>query len=123
MVIGIIGAGASGMAAALAAAETENTRVILLERQARVGKKLSATGNGRLDAVANAIKSGLGIKFSDLTYEEHALTAGSSSKAVTYVSIKLPSGQKVWGVGVHDDIMASSVNALFSAVNRSISMK
>ncbi len=86
-------------------------------------KTVSATGNGRLDAVANAIKSGLGIKFSDLTYEEHALTAGSSSKAVTYVSIKLPSGQKVWGVGVHDDIMASSVNALFSAVNRSISMK
>ena len=86
-------------------------------------KTVSATGNGRLDAVANAIKSGLGIKFSDLTYEEHALTAGSSSKAVTYVSIKLPSGQKVWGVGVHDDIMASSVNALFSAVNRSISIK
>ena len=43
----IIGGGASGMAAALAAAEYENTEVILLERQARLGKKLSATGNGR----------------------------------------------------------------------------
>jgi len=47
MVIGIIGGGASGMAAALAAAEFENVQVILMERQARVGKKLSATGNGR----------------------------------------------------------------------------
>ena len=47
MVIGIIGAGASGMAAALAAAENENAQVILMERQARVGRKLSATGNGR----------------------------------------------------------------------------
>jgi len=47
MVIGIIGGGASGMAAALAAAENANTQVILMERQARVGKKLSATGNGR----------------------------------------------------------------------------
>ncbi len=47
MTIGIIGAGASGMAAALAAAENPNVQVILLERQARVGKKLSATGNGR----------------------------------------------------------------------------
>ena len=47
MVIVIIGAGASGMAAALAAAENENSRVILLERQARVGRKLQATGNGR----------------------------------------------------------------------------
>ena len=47
MVIGVIGAGASGMAAALAAAENENNQVILFERQARVGRKLQATGNGR----------------------------------------------------------------------------
>ena len=47
MVIGIIGGGASGMAAALAAAEKEENQVILLERQARVGRKLQATGNGR----------------------------------------------------------------------------
>ena len=47
MVIGIIGAGASGMAAALAASENENVEVILMERQARVGRKLAATGNGR----------------------------------------------------------------------------
>lgn len=47
MVIGIIGAGASGMAAALTAAEDPQTQVVLMERQARVGRKLSATGNGR----------------------------------------------------------------------------
>ena len=47
MVIAIIGGGASGMAAALAAAENENNQVVLLERQARVGRKLQATGNGR----------------------------------------------------------------------------
>jgi len=47
MVIGIIGAGASGMAAALAAAENENVQVVLMERQGRVGRKLAATGNGR----------------------------------------------------------------------------
>ncbi len=47
MVIGIIGAGASGMAAAIAAAAQENVQVLLLERQARVGHKLQATGNGR----------------------------------------------------------------------------
>ena len=47
MRIGIIGGGASGMAAALSAAEQPGAEVILLERQARLGKKLSATGNGR----------------------------------------------------------------------------
>ena len=47
MIIGIIGGGASGMAAALAAAQNKNNQIILLERQARVGRKLQATGNGR----------------------------------------------------------------------------
>ena len=47
MVVGIIGAGASGMAAALAAAENPNVQVIVFERQSRVGRKLLATGNGR----------------------------------------------------------------------------
>ncbi len=47
MVIGIIGAGASGMAAAITAAQKESVKVLLFERQARVGRKLQATGNGR----------------------------------------------------------------------------
>ncbi len=47
MVIGIIGAGASGMAAALAAAGKKDNQILLFERQARVGRKLQATGNGR----------------------------------------------------------------------------
>ena len=47
MVIGIIGGGASGMAAALAASENINAQVLLFERQARLGRKLLATGNGR----------------------------------------------------------------------------
>ena len=47
LIVGIIGAGASGMVAALSAAENPNATVILIERQARVGRKLSATGNGR----------------------------------------------------------------------------
>ena len=47
MIVGIIGGGASGMAAALAAAENPAVQVVLLERQARLGRKLLATGNGR----------------------------------------------------------------------------
>ena len=45
--IGIIGGGASGMAAALEASKNKNAQVVLFERQARLGKKLQATGNGR----------------------------------------------------------------------------
>ena len=45
--IAIIGAGASGMMAALTAAEEPENRVLLFERQARAGRKLLSTGNGR----------------------------------------------------------------------------
>lgn len=47
MIIGIIGGGASGMAAALMAAQNPEVEVLLFERQARLGRKLQATGNGR----------------------------------------------------------------------------
>ena len=45
--VAVIGAGASGFAAALAAAENPLARVLLLERQSRAGRKLLTTGNGR----------------------------------------------------------------------------
>ena len=43
---GIIGGGASGMMAAIQAAES-GASVTILERRDRIGKKLLATGNGR----------------------------------------------------------------------------
>ena len=83
-------------------------------------RDISAEGNGRLDAVSNAIKKNLGISYSGLTYTEHALESGSSSKAVTYVGITGDDGKMSWGAGVHDDIIASSIYALFSAINKKL---
>ncbi|MBE6916798.1 MAG: aminoacetone oxidase family FAD-binding enzyme [Ruminococcaceae bacterium] len=66
MVIGIIGAGASGMAAAISASECPDVNVILFERQSRVGRKLQATGNGRCNlSNLNADKGGLHGQNSD----------------------------------------------------------
>ena len=50
----VIGGGASGMLAALTAAEEPENRVILLERQQRLGRKLLATGNGRCNLTNTA---------------------------------------------------------------------
>lgn len=47
MNIAIIGGGASGLFAAVIAAEVPGCTVTVYERQSRVGRKLSATGNGR----------------------------------------------------------------------------
>lgn len=77
-----------------------------------------ATGNGRLDAVSNAVKRCLGINYALLSYEEHALELGSTSQAVAYVGIKTENGI-YWGAGIHTDIIDASINALVSAINNS----
>lgn len=78
----------------------------------------TARGNGRLDAVSNALKQNLGLDYSIIKYQEHAIGQGSASKAIAYVGIRTPGGLISWGAGTHDDIMAASVNALVSAINR-----
>ena len=84
-----------------------------------VEKVFSASGNGRLDAVSNALKQHLGYRYSIVKYQEHAIEQGSASKAIAYIGIRLPDGSVTWGAGTHDDVMAASVNALVSAINRS----
>jgi 2-isopropylmalate synthase len=78
---------------------------------------VDANGNGRLDAVSNTIKQYFGVSYELSTYEEHALSRGSSSKAMAYVGI-LCNGKTYWGVGIHEDIIHASINALVVAVNK-----
>lgn len=99
---------------------SESIKVMLTVEMNGETKEVIANGNGRLDAVSNAVRDSLGVSFSELTYEEHALTIGSSSQAISYVGITLDNGKLVWGAGVNDDIIAASINALFSAINRGL---
>lgn len=78
---------------------------------------VDANGNGRLDAVSNTIKQFFGISYQLSTYEEHALTQGSSSKAIAYVSITCQ-GNVFWGVGIDEDIISASIHALCVCVNK-----
>lgn len=80
----------------------------------------SDSGNGRLDAVSNAIRSYTGINYSINTYTEHALEVGSGSKAVSYVEVVSDEGRSFWGTGIDNDIIMSSIKALVSAVNNMI---
>lgn len=78
---------------------------------------IDALGNGRLDAVSNTIKQYFDISYELTNYEEHALSTGSSSKAMSYVGITY-NGQVFWGVGIDEDIIKSSIIALVVAVNK-----
>ncbi len=84
---------------------------------------VTGVGNGRLDAVSNALRDNLDLTFDILDYQEHALNKGSTSKAVSYIKIIDCRELIQWGVGIDEDIIASSVKALFSAINRAVVQK
>ena len=85
MVIGIIGGGASGMAAALAAAENPDVQVILMERQVRVGRKLSATGNGRCNLTNLHAREG-GYHGENAAFADFAIGAFDPEKTLEWFS-------------------------------------
>ena len=76
-----------------------------------------ANGNGRLDAVSNALKKAYDMQYTLVSYTEHALEMSTSSKAIAYVGIQKPDGSLSWGAGVDSDIIRASIDALVTAIN------
>ena len=83
VIIGIVGGGASGMAAAITASEELDNQVILFERQARVGKKLSATGNGRCN-LSNIHACEKGFHGTDESFSTAALSRYSPEETLSW---------------------------------------
>ncbi len=77
---------------------------------------VEATGNGRLDAVSNALKKYFGLSYTITGYEQHALTSGSFAQAISYLGVE-KDGVVYWGAGEHTDIIRASVAALVAALN------
>lgn len=101
--------------------EDDNFQTIVSVRIKDEVQEITGTGNGRLDAISNALQTELNIDYTNLLYKEHALAIGSSSQAVSYVGITAADGTLYWGCGIDVDIMTSSIKALFSAVNKMMS--
>ena len=78
---------------------------------------IETNGNGRLDAVSNAIKMYFGVSYELAIYQEHAISVGSSARAAAYVEI-ICQGRQFWGVGIDEDIIKSSIAALVTAANK-----
>lgn len=95
---------------------------MIVDMRVEIGKEvyeISAQGNGRLNAVNNALKkTPYQFDYSLVTYSEHALESSSSSRAAAYICIQDSQENIIWGVGIHKDIILASVNALVSALNR-----
>ena len=80
-------------------------------------QSVSGRGNGLISAILAALDEHFGIKLEVRDYTEHAMGKGSDAQAAAYVECTTPSGETVWGVGIHNDIATASVRAVLGAAN------
>ena len=79
---------------------------------------ISGEGNGPIDAFFNALKR-VGIQgYEFVSYHEHAISAGSDSKAIAYIELKKPDGRNIFGVGISHNINLASLRGVLCAINR-----
>lgn len=81
---------------------------------------IEAGGNGRLDAVSNALAKYFNKPCDVCCYEEHALKQGSDSSAIAYVGVEGENDEQFFGIGIDHDIIRASIDAMESAMNRSL---
>lgn len=80
-------------------------------------QKLRGRGNGPISSLANALKT-VGIDLDVKEYKEHSIGGGRDVKAASYIECTSPDvGGSVWGVGIHQDVVQSSLIALLSAAS------
>jgi 2-isopropylmalate synthase len=83
-------------------------------------QKLSASGNGPIDAFVRALGSTSLPKFDVLSYSEHSLGSGAEARAVSYIQIKTARGLTLFGAGIDTNIELASIKAIVSALNRAL---
>ncbi|KAI9831050.1 MAG: hypothetical protein M1819_005288 [Sarea resinae] len=83
--------------------------------------KIEGVGNGAISSLANALHT-LGIDLDVADYKEHAIGGGRDVKAATFIECTAAGSKgKVWGVGIHEDVVQASLIALLSAASSFIS--
>jgi len=79
-------------------------------------QSITGVGNGPIAAFVDALAS-IGVDVRVLDYAEHALSAGDDARAAAYLECAVED-RVLWGVGVDSSIVAASLKAVVSAVNR-----
>jgi 2-isopropylmalate synthase len=80
---------------------------------------ISAAGNGPIDAFFRALAQ-VGITdYKFVTYQEHAISRGADSKAVSYIHLKDAEGKDAFGIGIDNNISIASIKGVICAINRS----
>lgn len=100
-----------------------NTHIAILYTDHGVERTFEAEGNGPIDAIQRGLQKELGLQFKILDYSEHALCEGANAQAAAYIHMMNQKNKKVtYGAGVSSNITRASIRAIFSAMNRLITM-
>jgi 2-isopropylmalate synthase len=78
---------------------------------------ITGSGTGPIDGFVDALSGYVGIPISVFDYSEHSIQRGSNAAAISYVEIEHPGG-RLFGAGINTNIVAASLEAVVSAVNR-----
>ena len=77
------------------------------------------TGNGPLDGFVKALSTHFHKSITINDYEEHAISTGSDSEAVSYVTLDIE-GNLSLGIGQDSNIVVASLRAILSGCNRAL---
>jgi 2-isopropylmalate synthase len=89
----------------------------IIENGAKI--MIEGAGTGPIDGFTDALSKHAGMKLTVLDYSEHSLKQGSNAAAICYMEVEAD-GEKIFGVGINTNIVAASLEALISAVNRKL---
>jgi 2-isopropylmalate synthase len=95
-------------------------RLVAVVRQDGVERSIEGQGSGPIDAFVDALRGHCGVSLRVSDYREHAVGSGADARAVAYVEVETAEGRTLFGVGLHPNIVEASLEAVVSAVNRSL---
>ena len=84
-------------------------------------KAIDGYGDGVIEAFCRGLMEATDIHFDIKHYSQHALESGREARAITYIGISVNGNSIAFGAGVSRNITTSSIKAVVSALNSSIS--
>ncbi len=86
-------------------------------------RTLENVGNGPIDAAMHALLKTTGLSLRLVDYSQHAITQGADAQGASYIALATSDGEQIFGVGLHTNVIVSSLKALISAFNAAWSLR
>ena len=98
---------------------SDKERITAVLRYRGEEKTISATGNGPISAMVNALRDNFELEFTLADFGQNTRSSTSKAEAAAYVELKSGAdGRSIYGAGINTSITLAPLYALVSAINR-----